>query len=314
MAASSITLGALIERLGTRGLIAGSLLGAALLALFAQLIWRQIGFPIGGWSRAGFSWSAPSDWGHAYFVPLISIAYIYTRRERIAQLPVRVFWPALSMVLLGIVCYAYFVFKFTNHMFQGASAILVLGAVVMLVLGPAVLRATAFPIAFLGLGLTISEMVLNPITFQLKLFASLGSHVMLTLVGIENELRGNVLEIVTSDGIFPLNVAEACSGMRMVVAFIALSVVVAFFSCRQWWQRIMIVLLALPVAVLMNVVRVTVLAALTLVDPGFSVGDAHTFIGTLLLIPALGLFLACVWAVRKITPDEPEAATGGAAS
>ena len=118
---------------------------------------------------------------------------------------------------------------------------------------------------------------------------------------------GNQLTVYNSAGEgFPLEVAEACSGMRMVVAFIALAVAVGFFSCRQWWHRVAVVLLAVPVAVFMNIVRVAVLAAITLVNPDFSVGGAHTLIGTLLLVPAFLLFMFCVWLLKKITPDDAD--------
>ncbi|MFU8829143.1 MAG: archaeosortase/exosortase family protein, partial [Phycisphaerales bacterium] len=63
---------------------------------------------------------------------------------------------------------------------------------------------------------------------------------------------------------------------------------------------------AVPVAVFMNIVRVAVLAAITLVNPDFSVGGAHALIGTVLLIPAFLLFMFCVWLLKKITPDQPE--------
>lgn len=299
-----LTLGALLKRIGPRAsALVVALVAAGVVGLFHQVIWKQL---------AGFSWTLRADWGHAYVIPFIAGAYAWKFRQRILAAPTRVYWPALSVILLGIVCYVYFIRSYSNHMFQGASGILTLAGVVMLLVGPEVFRRLAFPIAYLGFGLTISEMVMLKITFQLKLMASLGSHVLLRTIGIDNDLRGNVLYVFDGAETHPLNVAEACSGMRMVVAFVALAVAVAFFSCRQWWQRIMIVLLAVPVAILMNVIRVTVLAGLTLVNPNLSVGDAHMFIGVLLLIPALGLFLLCVWAVKTITPDEGSVGNGGA--
>ena len=73
--------------------------------------------------------------------------------------------------------------------------------------------------------------------------------------GFTVSLTGNNIEIVKSDGTtIPLGIAEACSGMRMVVAFIALAGSVALLSCHLWWQRTAVMLLAVPVAVLMNLV------------------------------------------------------------
>jgi exosortase len=163
----------------------------------------------------------------------------------------------------------------------------------------------AFPIGYLALGVTISERVMNAITFRLKLLASGGSHHLLTLLGVEHDSAGNMLTIYDGAGTaHPLNVADACSGMRMVIAFIALAVAVAFLSCRHWWQRIALVLLAIPVALLMNVLRVAGLAILVLINPEFSVGEAHMFFGTLLLIPAFIVFMGCVWALNHMVIED----------
>jgi hypothetical protein len=58
----------------------------------------------------------------------------------------------------------------------------------------------------------------------------------------------------------------------------------------------------------MNIVRVAVLGVLTLIDPNLAAGDAHTIIGTILLVPSLGLFLGIVWALNRVVrEDEPAA-------
>ncbi len=251
-----------------------------------------------------------SDWGHSYAVPLISIYYIWRNRERLSSVPVGVFWPGLGVVALGAATYIYFVVGFSNHMLQGFSLVLLVAGAVLFLLGARAFRSLCFPIAYLAVGVTIAQMLMERVTFQLKLFASVGSHALLNLVGVDNDLFGNVLHIYQGTEVHELNVADACSGMRMVVAFIALAVFVAFLYGRLWWQRIFILMLAIPVAIFMNMIRVAVLSVLTLIDPELAAGDAHTFIGTLLLIPALALFLGVVWAAERITP-EPESEPGG---
>jgi exosortase len=119
--------------------------------------------------------------------------------------------------------------------------------------------------------------------------------------GFDVNVSGNTLEIVASDGqVHPLNVAEACSGMRMVIAFLALGASVAILSTKIWWQRVALILLGPVVAVAMNIVRVAVLGLLSMVDEKLIQGEAHILIGTLLLVPALFLFLGCQWALNKI--------------
>ena len=297
---------ALVARRDAIALGAVAVLGGAFFAVFFRWFLKQFG-------PHGFSVRFPEDWAHAYVVPLISGYYIWRHRKELVAAPSSTFWPGLVLVAFGVATYAYFVLGYPNHMFQGLAILVTAGGVVLLLAGPRVFGVLSFPLGYLALGVTISERVMNAITFKLKLLASRGSHHLLTLIGLENDLSGNMLTIYDGAGNeHPLNVADACSGMRMVIAFIALGVAVAFLSCRFWWQRIALVLLAIPVALLMNVLRVAVLSVLVLVNPQFSVGEAHTFIGTLLLVPAFVIFMGCVWALNQMVIEDSRSARGTA--
>lgn len=249
--------------------------------------------------------SALQDWGHAFLIPFISGYLLWREREAIARTPAVTFWPAIAPLLLGIMTYFLCVVLIKNHMLQGMAMILTLFSVALLTLGTAMMRYLFIPIAFLSLGITIAEMIMIKITFPLQLVASQGAFAILVVLGVpfgyDVSVSGNTLEMTSSTGqVFPLNVAEACSGMRMVIAFLALGATVAILSTKVWWQRVALILLGPVVAVLMNVVRVAVLGLLTLVDEKLIQGEAHILIGTLLLVPALFLFMGCQWALSKI--------------
>jgi len=279
-----------------RGLMITGVLGALFVWLFHQWFLFQL----------EMSWENKEDWGHALVIPFISGYLLWLNRERIAKTPVRVFWPAIVPFLVGILAYAYNLFYISNPMLQGFSMVLSLGSLVLMLTGPAMLRFAFLPILYLLLMVSIAEAIMLQVTFKLQLLASQGSWLMLSVIGepfkwFSVELVGNRLDILTNSGeLHPLNVAEACSGMRMVVAFYALAGAVALLGCTQWWQRIALILLAGPVAILMNMVRVTVLGLLTLFDPNLASGDAHTIIGTVLLVPSLGLFMGVVWMLNRI--------------
>ncbi len=257
------------------------------------------------------SMDKPQDWGHSFVIPLIAIYMIWQRREQIKATQTSIFWPAMIPFLLGILAYAYNLFMVRNHMLQGMSMILALGSIVLLLLGPRMFRYLFLPVAYLVLMITIAEGIMLAVTFKLQLLASQGSWLMLNLIGspfgwFSVDIDGNTLVILTSEGeALPMNVAEACSGMRMVVAFYALAIAVALLGSPQWWQRIALILLAGPVAVFMNMIRVTVLGLLMMVNPELAEGDAHTLIGTILLVPSLLLFLGLAWMLnRLISPSE----------
>jgi len=274
------------------------LLVVAFAAMFWQFLSKQYG-------PDGFSVAYPQDWGHSYIVPLIAGWYVWKHRERIGSLPVTTFWPGVLLMVLGMVCYFNFIRGYPNHMFQGFSAMLTLAGMVLLLTGPQVFGAVLLPVAYLGFAVTISEMVMIKITFALQLLAAQGAWMLLNMVGLDTEIEGNVLRVFSgkTGEWLPLNVAEACAGMRMVIAFVALSGAVALYGVSRWWKRVALVLLSVPVALLMNIVRVAVLGMLSLVDPRLAEGEAHTLIGTALLVPAFGLFMLCAWSLNKIEPE-----------
>lgn len=268
------------------------LLALPFVGLFWPLLLRQ------HW----FSKGAPDDWGHAYIVPLISLYAIWQLRDRIFTLPARPFWPGIIPLTTGLGVYAFFlVGNLSNHMFQGFGMVVALFGLVLLTLGPRMALPLLFPVGYLLLGLTISEQVMNQVTFTLQSVAAKGGNIALNVIGYPTEIRGNTLSVTTSAGeTVPLNIAEACSGLRMVVAFIALGVAVAYFSCPQWWQRIMLVLLAVPVALATNIVRVASLGVLSVEAPDFAAGESHLLVGTLWLIPGLFVYLGLGWALNRV--------------
>ena len=265
------------------------------------------------------SMASMEDWGHAYIVPLVCGFYIWTKRKEILSVRSRVYWPGLATALLGVVTYLYFVLVFPNHMFQGLSLVLTVSGLVLLLGGTRVFGALFFPVAYLALGITISEQVMLALTFPLKQFAAAGGDMLLNLLTIETSRApgSNLIYVLHSDSskpAIPLNIEDACSGMRMVIAFVALGTAVAFLSCRFWWQRISLLLLTVPVALGMNIVRVAALGIAGLFDSELAGGDSHTFIGMLLLFPSLGIFMGCVWLLNKaVVEDEGQPAKGAKA-
>ncbi len=262
-----------------------------------------------------FSSEAMEDWGHVYLIPVVSGGLVWLKRERIFATTPRVFWPGLAPFVLGIVAYFFCVVGVKNHMLQGFSMILTIFGLVLLTMGPAMMRWLFLPIAYLGFGVSVSEMIMNLLTFPLKLIASKGAGIILTFLGDVTgfgvEVDGNKITVTNSAGVAsPMDVADACSGMRMVIAFIALGAAVALIRCRYWWQRVALVLLSIPIAVGLNVIRVAVLGIASLYDPKLATGDAHMIIGTLLLIPGFFLFLGVVWVLeRVVSEDEQDAAS-----
>lgn len=277
-------------------LVMASLLTLGLGALFWEWIVRQ--------NR--FSMEQSADWGHVYLVPLISGYFIYRKRQAIAKVKTTIFWPGVLPLLVGVA--AYYLWTLTRisgiHMFQGYALVLCVAGLTLLLTGPRMFAHLCLPVSYLAFGVTVGDRLMQMITFKLQLVASQGAALLLKMLGLTVDLAGNTMSVTSSTGeAHALNVAEACSGMRMVVAFLALAVAVAFLSCPQWWQRVALVLLATPVAVLTNVIRVASLGMASMWAPGLAEGSAHELIGVLWLVPAFLLFMGIVWALKGMLRD-----------
>jgi exosortase len=284
------------------------LLGAAFLWLFHHWLYVQY----------QHSSTAVEDWGHAFLVPFISGYLIWVRRDTLARVAPRTSWVGLVPLLAGIGTYFLFVASPLpgGHMVQGWAVILTLMGVALVLVGRRAMYHLFLPLSYLVFAVTISERVMIQLTFKLQLVASQGAYMVLSvagaIAGFSVDVAGNRIELLTRSGqVVPLNVAEACSGMRMVVAFFALAAAMALISCRFWWQRVVLMLLAAPVAILLNIGRVSVLGLLSLGNQNLATGQAHTFIGTVLLIPGLLLFMGIVWLLNRVVRPDPAGAPVG---
>jgi exosortase/archaeosortase family protein len=92
----------------------------------------------------------------------------------------------------------------------------------------------------------------------------------------------------------------------MLMAFFALGVAMAYTSLKYTWQQIILVVLAIPTAVFINILRVMTLGLLSIADSGFAAGDFHTFVGTLWLIPAFLIYLGIVWVLKNLVIEEDD--------
>lgn len=277
---------------------AGALLAVLFVVVFYEFFQRQVRFAI----------SQPSDWGHTLIIPLVSAYFVWMRRAELKSVePFRPAWWALLPIVLGVGWYVLCVFgpkPLFHHNIMSAGVALTLLGTVWLLMGTAAMKWLWFPIAFTCVfGQTVSEVLLNKVTFEMQDMSAVGAQFLLTAIGTEVDRSGNTLT-VWSDGVaHPLNVAEACSGMRMLVAFLALGVFLAYTSLKRPWQRVLLVVCGVPVSLGVNVLRVASMGILTQFDANFADGEFHELVGFVWLLPGLLLYMATLWIIRNLFVD-----------
>lgn len=325
------------------------LLGASLVALSVIFIWIFWSF-----LQRQVQWAVQeqADWGHTLVIPFISCWFVYLNRQRIFAEPFSISWSGLVLTLLGIGVYSLSALgpiMLRHHNIMGFGVGLSVFGILLFFCGWKAMRWLWFPALYLVVfGQTISDRFLEIVTYQLQDIAAVGSYYGLSLIGFDVERSGNTLQLFHQGEMVPVNIAEACSGMRMLVAFLALGVAIAYagfpfktrypfltlwimfrrlFSKRPMgaslrsrggmvvWtivQRVLLVLLAFPTAVFVNILRVMTLGILATRDSEFAAGDFHTMVGLLWLIPAFLIYMGIVWILKQlIVDDEPSARSGG---
>ncbi len=258
--------------------------------------------------RRSVSFSKDPNWSHILIVPLIAAYYIGQHKKELQAVPRRTFWPALPLVLVGLYAYIFWIYPGQSNMFRGYSAVFTLGAMLWFILGGYAMRVLWFPVVYLMFGVKISDSIWSRIAESLQDIAALGATVCLEVLAVFMNFsvsnQGNSIELsFMRDGQWvseALNVAEACSGLRMLMAFIALGVAMAFLFPRPWWQRILMIGITVPVAVAINIGRVTVIGLIYTWNREYAQGDFHVFVGLLMLIPAAGLFMLLGWIMNQI--------------
>lgn len=292
-----------------RWAVAGAVLVALLVWVFWDFFERQIRFAI----------NQQADWGHTLVIPVIVGYLVYLKRDELKAMRFRTNWLGLLPLMIGIGWYvlcAVGARTLRNHNLMSVGVALAIVGLVVLLLGMRATRTLLFPMIYLFVfGQTISTRLMNIVTFPMQDITALGSHLVLD-VFLDIDRLGNTLYIFDGATAKPLNIAEACSGMRMLMAFLALGVLMAYMGLPRWWQRVLLVALAVPTAIVVNVLRVITLALLSLLDTEFAAGDFHTFVGLVWLVPAFAMFLGLRVLIRNLVLETPSGTarhgTGGA--
>jgi exosortase len=175
------------------------------------------------------------------------------------------------------------------------SLLLVMAGLILFLRGSKRLLAMAFPLEFLIFMIPIPAIVYNQVTFPLQLLASRLAGSWLEVIGIPVFRDGNILTMSN----YSLEVVEACSGIRSLMALISLSVAYCYLAERRNWVRCLLVLATVPIAIVTNAIRIVVAGMFAhRLGPAYAEGFLHQASGWLIFVTALFLLLGLHELVR----------------
>jgi len=233
--------------------------------------------------RLAAQWATDPNFSHGFFVPAFSLFLLWQSRSTLSRLPiVPSFWGlpvllfAVTVLLLGVLGAELFLSR--------VSLVLLIAGLVIFFLGWAFLRAVLFPLCFLILMIPIPAIVFNQITFPLQILASKVAAATLPLAGVPVLREGNVINLPA----MPLEVAEACSGIRSLLSLATLAIIYGYLMERRIWVRVVLALASIPIAVAANSFRIVGTGLLVQYwDPDKAQGFFHEFSGWLVFVVSL---------------------------
>jgi exosortase len=259
-------------------------------------------------------WKNNPEWEHCWLVPLAVIGLLYYRRKSLAEIPVEGSWLGL-VALLGSM-FVYWVGYLADNVYVGYASLLgFVGSAVLWLLGWRWLMALAFPIAFLSFMFPLPFMD-NMLAFPLRIFMSNVSVAFLNFIGLSCLQQGTAIVSapdfaagLSAGERFAVDVADPCSGIRSLFALMMVSALYGYIAMDKPWQKWVVFLSSVPLAVAGNFARIIMLTLGTIVlGPEVAIGSLeepttfHMLSGFLVFAVALGGMLGVGWLLQRFSP------------
>jgi exosortase len=239
------------------------------------LYWRVVSVLVGDW------WE---DSSHGLLIPPVVLYVVWLRRQALLRIPpvpnargILLLCFGCGLLLAGELSAEYFISRL--------SLVIVIAAVLWTFWGTARVRALALPLLLLLTMIPVPLLVYNSLALPLQLFASAVGASVAELAGVSVFREGNVIHLAQVS----LGVAEACSGLRSLGSLVVMGLLVGFIQCRRVHSRVALVLAAVPIAIVVNVFRISGTAILADYNYRLAMGFYHTFSGWLVFLAGMAL-------------------------
>jgi exosortase len=273
-----------------------------LTALICAVFWPNL---VRLWGKTNPFYGEP-NWGHSMCIPVIGLYYLYVNRDALLAAPRRTSWTGALIAVSGLLLFGYGIWPGQNDFVKDFGMVVTLFGIVLMLCGWSVMKIAWFPIVFLVCGIPWPGLVYSWVAGPLQQLAAGVAVDVLQVTGVRAFANGTKICVYGhGDVMRTLNVAEACAGLRSLMTFISVAAAVAFLSDRMLWQKLIIVVSAVPIAIFCNVMRVAGQGLLDhYVSEQLSENFAHQFVGMVMLVPAFVLILAVGWMLDQVFIEE----------
>jgi exosortase len=255
-------------------------------------------------------WEHETQYSHGWLVPLFALFLLWSRREMLAKVSFQPNWWGLAFLALAGAMRmgaASLYFEYADEL----SLLPTLAGVALLLGGWPALRWSWPGIIFLAFMLPLPFTVERLLSHPLQRIGTIASTYVLQTIGYPALAEGNTILLNEHH----IGVAEACSGLSMMMIFLALATAFTIVIQRPLLDRILFLVTAIPIAVVANVVRITVTGILFQVASPNVAEKFHDspYAAFMMMALALGLLALEMWIIDHllVEPEEERYMTRG---
>jgi exosortase len=236
-------------------------------------------------------WWTESEASYGMLVPPTALYIAYLRRHITLANPAR--QDLRGLALIAAACVVFLGGKLAAEFFlTRISVVPLLAGLTWTFWGLDRLRSLAFPFVLLGTMVPLPTIVYNVLAAPLQLFASSMATNFAQALGISIYRDGNIIQLANTS----LGVEEACSGLHSLPALVVGSLLLGFLEAASVPRRILLLALSVPLAIGVNVLRVTGTAVLADYWPDVALGFYHAFSSWLVFLAGFGM----LWLLGKL--------------
>ena len=248
------------------------------------------------------AWQLP-EYSHGPLIPVLS-TLLFLRHMKVVPIepgPKRDRWPGVALVIFSLVLGGLGILSEIDDIVAYAL-ILWVGGMLLISWGWSIGKGFWPGVVHLALMLPLPGVIYYKTTTYLQFVSSEIGVWFLKLLSIPVFLDGNIIDL----GVIQLHVAEACSGLRYMFPILSFSYIFAALYQGPGWQRLLLLLSAVPIAILMNSIRIAV-AGIIVQYYGLDwlEGFTHFFEGWVIFLACLIILFFLAWLMLFLHPQRP---------
>jgi len=243
-----------------------------------------------------YMWLNKEEYSHGILIPFISVFLVWQRKDVLERLNFTGSAAGLGLMFLGLVLFIMGRLSALSLLINYAMIIVVAGFLLSY-MGWLAFRIILVPVFLLFLMIPLPGFLYETFSANMQLISSDIGVAIIRMFGISVYLEGNVIDL----GAMKLQVVEACSGLRYMFPLMTLGLIAAYFYKDSLWKRITVVLSSIPIAILMNSVRIGAIGILVEYwGRAMAEGFLHDFEGWFVFMACTLVLIAEIWLLSRI--------------